>query len=727
MPSCSHCLPALVVPTSLPALSKVWWDRVGTLSTTPYFLARQDEAEPWDEVGLPYHSSLDSLAQSAKDCSLCRFILQKAESFMSEFRELEQNSQSRYFTIERGGHGLPEASSFKLVQRFEGADGFAVVTNSNRDRVLYLVAVVGFAVEPGEYSRFVRGQTIHPDAGFGGPLELAASWLQDCVKSHTCCLPPSGALPSRVIDLDALDDLNKVCLLETQNAEPGPYTALSHCWGASSSGHVTTTRKSLPDYIHGLFVDSLPQTFQDAIKVTRHLGIRYLWIDSLCICQDDTDDWAKESAAMADVYAGAHVVIAADSARNGSQGFFKRPERQYVPVELTVTSPATDVNKVTMVIPSLAFDVPKLSATNERTLLELEDEPLVSRAWALQERLLPYRILHFATDQLFFECNSHFVSEDGIVIPGRWNSLYPGPDPSFIQIARKSRFDSIHQLWYFILEDFTGRQLTVKTDPFPAISGLAIQLGRRLKANQTSSGGLDVGTEIEYVAGLWSDALVEGLGWQSLGFKGDKARLPDEVPLSGEPGYIAPTWSWASYEGRSAHGTTMEGWSDMAVATGWGVTLRNSQNPYGEVTDGWISLRAPLIRLSLSDLPEEDEESLPKDFRRNIRLCTPQGDGFGAYSRVDGVRGQTEETRAWAKEKALFALFLAKNQFVGINPEGEWSYTALIVQPVDSQSNTPSGKQQFRRLGSLHIGSLTLKEDEAIIEDSEMHSDLVLV
>lgn len=68
---------------------------------------------------------------------------------MAEFRDLEQNPQARYFTIERGGHGLPEESVFKLVQRFDGADGFAVLTNSNRDRVLYLVAVVGFAVEPG--------------------------------------------------------------------------------------------------------------------------------------------------------------------------------------------------------------------------------------------------------------------------------------------------------------------------------------------------------------------------------------------------------------------------------------------------------------------------------------------------------------------------------------------------------------------------------------------------
>ncbi|KAK7398327.1 hypothetical protein QQX98_012296 [Neonectria punicea] len=748
MSVCPRCLPALAIPTTLPVLSKVWWDRVGTLNKTHCFLARRNEAEPWDDVGVPYHPNVDSLAQSADECPLCGFVLQKVESFMAEFRDLEQNSLARYFTIERGGHGLPETSSFRLVRRFDGADGFAVFTNSNRDWVLYLVAVVGFVAEPGtssclasrsksnaiatikgEHSGFIRGQKINPDVGSGGPLELAASWLKDCVTNHSCCLPPSGKLPSRVIDLDALDDLNKVCLLETRDIKSSPYIALSHCWGVSSAGHVTTTRKSLPSYVQGLFVDSLPETFRHAIKVTRYLGIRYLWIDSLCICQDDTDEWARESAAMADVYAGAYVVIAADSARNTTQGFFKRPERQYVPVSLNVTSQTADYNadQATAVIPSLAFDIPTSLAVNERTLLELSDEPLVSRAWALQERLLPYRILHFATDQLFYECNNHFLSEDGIVVPGRLNSLYPGLEPTFVPVACKSRFGEIHQLWYFILDDYTGRKLTVETDPFPAISGLASLLGQRLKAKQNSADSPVTGSDVEYVAGLWSDALVEGLGWQSLSFKGDKPRLPDEVPLSGETGYIAPTWSWASYEGRSAHGSTMKGWIDVAVATAWSVTLKNIRNPYGEVTDSWISLRAPMIKLSLSDLPEEDEESLPKDFRRNIRLYTPQGDRFGGYSSFDGVRGHTEETRAWAKDKALFALFLAKAQFLDLNPADYWSYMTLLVQPVESQSKTPPGKQQFRRLGFLNIGSPLLKEDQEIIDNPEKHSELALV
>jgi len=67
-------------------------------------------------------------------------------------------------------------------------------------------------------------------------------------------------------------------------------------------------------------VDGLPKTFQDAVNIVRDFGIRYLWIDCLCIIQDDKDDWAAESANMSLIYEQCLFMIAADFAPNSKAG-----------------------------------------------------------------------------------------------------------------------------------------------------------------------------------------------------------------------------------------------------------------------------------------------------------------------------------------------------------------------------------------------------------------------
>jgi hypothetical protein len=69
-----------------------------------------------------------------------------------------------------------------------------------------------------------------------------------------------------------------------------------------------------------IFIDDLSNTFRDAVRITRELAGRYLWIDSLCIIQDDEDDWAREAALMAEVYANFHCTLAALSSKNSTEG-----------------------------------------------------------------------------------------------------------------------------------------------------------------------------------------------------------------------------------------------------------------------------------------------------------------------------------------------------------------------------------------------------------------------
>jgi hypothetical protein len=105
-----------------------------------------------------------------------------------------------------------------------------------------------------------------------------------------CAFKKSARLPKRVIDITASDGSTIPFLRESKGKE-APYIALSYCWGTLPT--VTTTSSTIQERINGMALESLPQTYIDAVKICRKLGIRYLWIDALCIVQDSIEDWKE--------------------------------------------------------------------------------------------------------------------------------------------------------------------------------------------------------------------------------------------------------------------------------------------------------------------------------------------------------------------------------------------------------------------------------------------------
>ncbi|KAG8666783.1 hypothetical protein FPOAC2_11908 [Fusarium poae] len=742
MAICSLCSPALSSPSRLPRLPDSWKTACAFLesSSTPYFIGKKDSDTPPEEIGLPHHVGIDALTESAKECPLCKLILERVGKFIEGMKKVEQDPHYRYFVIERQNHGVPEKWSFKLVQRLDDADGFAVLADSKNRRYMYLMDVFGFCVDPADslYATMtrgiseadsslkkgkIRGSKVGSDAGSKDTLSVVTGWVHDCLQSHDCCQPAKTRLPSRILDLEALDDPNKIRLLQTTSEEEyGSYVTLSYCWGSDPTFHVRTTHSTMSSHLNSIEVDNLPQTYKDAIKITRHLGIRFLWIDSLCICQDDVEDWARESAAMQQVYAGAYLSIAADNASGSEQGFLKRQERTHVPAIINTSTQNGDSSK-SIEVAGYIFQVPPNNAYHARAWMVFNKEPLTKRGWAMQERLLPIRALHFGNDQMFFECNCHLLSEDGVEVKGRWNSLYPLKEKGFKDPARKSRVSAAHQLWYLILEDFFHRMVTVKSDRLPAISGLATMFQSRLTEEMVSRAGSG---NVQYVAGLWSNALIEGLEWTALGKDKDGITLPDKKPLPGAENYIAPTWSPASFDDVSAHGMTMPDWVDVATVTDFSVTPKTIHNPFGELIDGWIRIRGPMIKLSLSDLPDEDQEKLGT-WRRNMRLCTPRGDAYGSYSSFDTFRGQNEETRAWIKDNEIFALVLSVKK----DEEGETNvrltYHTLMVMPVSQDKQVVPGRNEFIRVGTVFLSDDELGDDKESVEDVSKFVEIVLV
>ncbi|KAF7525329.1 hypothetical protein G7054_g11130 [Neopestalotiopsis clavispora] len=156
------------------------------------------------------------------------------------------------------------------------------------------------------------------------------SWLQDCLQNHEECKFTIARnpvdeihgpkLPTRVLDLECADSTG-LSLIEARDKR-GRYCALSYCWGPPGMNPLLTTRANISSRFDGIDFEKLPKTLQDAVIVTRKIGIRYLWIDSLCIIQGDNSDWTTESAKMTEVYQNAYLVIAASGAAHPGEGCF---------------------------------------------------------------------------------------------------------------------------------------------------------------------------------------------------------------------------------------------------------------------------------------------------------------------------------------------------------------------------------------------------------------------
>jgi hypothetical protein len=115
---------------------------------------------------------------------------------------------------------------------------------------------------------------------------------------------------------------DRVFIFQTANA----YLTLSHFWGKNRP--IATTKKTLQKHCQILKLSALPRTFRDTVIITRRLGQRYLWIDSLCIVHDSVEDWQTESSKTASVNYFGILNIAAESSRNDNDGIFRSAGRR---------------------------------------------------------------------------------------------------------------------------------------------------------------------------------------------------------------------------------------------------------------------------------------------------------------------------------------------------------------------------------------------------------------
>jgi hypothetical protein len=358
-------------------------------------------------------------------------------------------------------------------------------------------------------------------------------------------------LPTRVLDIQCPDGSPQLRLYEPATGARGQYITLSHCWGKSEL--LTTKKETLEARKEQISEAELPKTFRDAVAIARRIGIRYLWIDSLCIIQDSKEDWQHEAALMGQYYTKSFLTISAAGSRDGDQGCLL-PRRQYTnPVRLNLKEARPNIRSSRGCLP--CFPAQTITETIQAPLVGGNDvymaysdpkvpfihpEPADSRAWILQETALSPRVLLYGETMLAWLCNTRHCTERGdnvlhdttnhyVMAPRLPHHLRHAVDYEVTDIAWQmaSRWIMMESStwWAKIVQNYSTRTLSFGDDKLPAISGCA----RAIQALNK-----DV-----YYAGLWKKTLMNDLLWQSV--EGTKATRPEK--------YRAPSWSWAAIDG----------------------------------------------------------------------------------------------------------------------------------------------------------------------------------
>ncbi|KAK4161396.1 heterokaryon incompatibility protein-domain-containing protein [Cladorrhinum sp. PSN259] len=395
-----------------------------------------------------------------------------------------------------------------------------------------------FSTKPDSpYAVFGVGKEINAELDLESCLDFLRAQLARCQSSHSLCGTNQDelnrSLPARFLYIDTGPSPPVARIVNAADIK-GPYIALSHCWG-NKEGIIESKTHSIAKYRHpGIPLPSLPKSFLNAAQICQALGINYIWIDSLCIIQDDSSDWEQEAVKMADVYSNAFLTIAVTGSNNPSGGCFF-PRQQY-PKGDTQQIPYSEVISRTN---SLRFP-PELRVRYDRIChrrMNLRDPgsaeqdrkiaPLFTRAWGFQERILSRRIIHFHSEEMIWECNQDQVCECGHRASSSTTSTTSNSSRDVLArkaiMARASsgtleKQENLWEIWSDLVESYCLLDITFESDRLPALAGLGKYLS-----------GI---TGCTYVAGLWKEEIARQLLWT----RNTPGRRAQGVP----------TWTWAS-------------------------------------------------------------------------------------------------------------------------------------------------------------------------------------
>lgn len=475
---------------------------------------------------------------------------------------------------------------------------------------------------------------------------LVNTWLDECMEKHEKCktgglrVVQSGfVLPTRLLDCEFENPrlVDGASLPRNSEGYGPPYVCLSHCWG-DSDAVPKTLKDTLAAAREGIAFDTLSKTFQDTVVVTRRINVRYLWIDSLCIVQDDEAEKNRELTIMDLIYGMAICVVAASDALDGRGGCF--------------TSRNEDSTHRRLQPYSATFQGSKKGQASIKIYPHLADwagamtsGKMYTRGWCFQERQLSKRMIYFTTMRVLWECREAKASEDHPefvsdsllrsqsavkkpyrILDAAWNISQP---TSWLRLDPEKDEVWMHH-WCRVIEEYSGKQLgKMQEDRLKALAGLAATVSRII----TTAGDPD---NSFYNAGLWYKDLQRGLAW----FPALETRVKQGGGESWPPPLIKaevfhnwtisypptlPSWSWITIDGPVRYYHTRERQSVTPSIggvlldprakhlglpldyypleiLGSGINLRTKGgNQFGAVSAGLLTLTGSVFKLSLSE------------------------------------------------------------------------------------------------------------------------------
>ncbi|KAE8451812.1 hypothetical protein EG329_002652 [Mollisiaceae sp. DMI_Dod_QoI] len=533
--------------------------------------------------------------------------------------------------------------------------------------------------------------------GSDANLKIARRWLDECDRNHTACVSSQGppVLPSRVIDVSSAQPF-----LYQSDGKCERYTILSHCWGKQQI--ITTKLGDLETRLKEVSLASMSKTFREAVEITRRLGLRYLWIDSLCIIQDSIRDWEVESFKMGAYYKSAYVTISASGADDGTVGcFLARNPASIQPILLSIRLHQAK-ESIQVISRQPYFKVAPRRPTS------LGMSRLDRRAWCLQESIMSPRLLKFGHHQLEWACNTKLASENDV--SGSFNSVSDQVDSfcPLVELQAQLSYNgplSKHNFWFDIVGQYTRRQLSHISDMLPALSGIVANI-------QQLTGDI-------YLAGIWKSDLARGLLWRTP-CRILRPRSPSSTRIDIEDwrdvadweaefnskhpqrsdSYHAPSWSWACINNCFADWDLVFDWASIDNDVVYGDDLEQSkhgescfnlqsaftvpagQNPFGQVTDGKLILEGRIKKAEVRywDLYYADN------------LVDPEsGASIGKFD-VDEVTSCFETV-------FCLPILRRKLRYDDEGEDGESRVVGLAVELVDSSL------QIFKRVGVISTRS----------------------
>ena len=501
------------------------------------------------------------------------------------------------------------------------------------------------------------------------------------------------------------------------------YATLSHCWGPTL--HVRTLRDNKDSFGRELPVDSFPQTYLDALMIVRALNVPYLWIDSLCIVQDDPSEWEEEAAKMKDIYSGSVLTIAASDSAEGFEGCFWR---RHGPRDVSDCQPGGDLARggssqrgrsprfftargssaCSGVMPDselVRIQVGHVRDAHQLTVLN-------TRGWTLQEHILPRRVVYCMRSEIHWQCMSCYRTEPGVTFDNLGLGVGQGDPDSARQHFRRLKGGApapdsrrLDEVWWSWMANYSKREFTFWTDRLPALAGVAQHY--------------EEATGDTVVLGLRQGSLLQDLLWIRIG----RARVSHQGNLTNPEIENLPSWSWLSCPAEVLFDFWQLATPGSAGTEGRGEVVRDhtsvvdlavqwsGQRFTSSVQDTRLTLQGPTRDVILQEVVPEE----PAAKRRNPPLLR-----FDDGENVDPARSslsrscdgqfdsESEANRPLTASRYKCLLLRSRWEMLLENSEEAMANeTFLILQPCVAGAGTKTGSSKlYKRVG---IGCFTGK------------------